>query len=86
MIEIFSNDIINKITQNKPKKEINMTLFRKKYSNSREDYNLPRKTEGIRNSGSFALTADEGRHISNKELISIFVWWARDDLEKSEDF
>ena len=37
MIEIFSNDIINKITQNKPKKEINMTLFRKKYSNSRED-------------------------------------------------
>ena len=37
MIEIFSNDIINKITQNQPKKEINMTLFRKKYSNSRED-------------------------------------------------
>ena len=37
MIEIFRNNIINKITQNQPKKEINMTLFRKKYSNSRED-------------------------------------------------
>ena len=61
-------------------------IFRMNQSNLWQDKFCYKKTVNFRNSGFFAITADEGTDKSNKEPMSICVHWVTDDLEIVGDF